>query len=304
MPEPIDLADLIAHCGGDPATAVEHIASVIPAMPDQPMPYASLAALRTAYPGEFATGIAGGNWTGLVAARAFVAHLDGRDDEATAMTGSLIAYDPAVDWSAAPWFGTGRHLARLTGDGLSTAVMRINGEHGDLTDPAHGGWLGRWFALIEVVSERSGPEQLARMAILCRNAGRYADAMALCERADAVERVMFTETVRAGTYRRMGDDRGWVAALQRAADLAPGDWSPCLDLADAHAMLGDYPSAAALAARSAGYEPHEITARVAAAAYRARVTGSADDLQAVRDLLPHLPASLYKDSLIEAAGLR
>ncbi len=300
-PVGITIGEVLAHCGGDPAAAVQHVASVIPAMPGEPLPYASLAALRHHHPAEFARGLADGNYASLFAARAYVDFLDGAFDAAAGTVGSLTAFDPRVAWAAAPWFAEPAFLDGLSADGLATAVMRIVGGGHDLSDVD----LSPWFTAIEAVTGRAAsPEALARLAVLLREGGRIDESLALCDRADAAERVSFTEVVRAGTYRRLGDTERMTAAFERALALDPKNWSLLLDVADARAMRGDFAAAAELAGRGALLEPAEITLRVAAAAYRARHTGAAEDLRAFEQLLPEMPDSPYRDQLVATARVR
>jgi tetratricopeptide (TPR) repeat protein len=144
-------------------------------------------------------------------------------------------------------------------------------------------------------------EAMARMAILLRFCGRTDESFALCDRADAVEPVMLTEVVRAGTWRRLGDRPQTAAAFRRALLLDPGNWSLYLDLADLTAEDGDFATAADLVGQGLGHEPAEVTLQAAGAAYRARATGAVADLDLLLELAPMVSDPRYRNSLIESA---
>jgi tetratricopeptide (TPR) repeat protein len=93
-----------------------------------------------------------------------------------------------------------------------------------------------------------------------------------------VERIMLTEVVRAGTWRKLGDPEQTAAAFERALALDPANWSLYLDLADIHAEQGDFTAAVRLIDQGLTHGPAELTLRAAGAAYRARLTGSAAEL--------------------------
>jgi len=81
----------------------------------------------------------------------------------------------------------------------------------------------------------------------------------------------------------------------------PASWSLYLDLADLHAEQGDFTTAVQLISQGLEHEPAEATLRAAGAAYRARVTGSPDDLRELIALAPHLPNDPYRSLLIDHA---
>jgi tetratricopeptide (TPR) repeat protein len=134
-----------------------------------------------------------------------------------------------------------------------------------------------------------------------RFSGCTDESLALCERADSVERVMLTEVVRAGTWRRLGNRQENAAALRRALQLEPTNWSLYLDLADLAAEDGDFAGAADLVREGLEHEPHDVTLRAAGAAYRARATGSVADLDLLLELAVSLSHAGYRDALIEHA---
>lgn len=145
------------------------------------------------------------------------------------------------------------------------------------------------------------PESLASMSRLLRACGRYDLAFALCDRADAVDRVMWTEVARAGTWRAMGDMGQTAAAFERALALDVTNWSLYLDLADVRALQGDFAAAVSLVEQGLRHEPHDVTLRAAGAAYRTRLAGSADDLRDLISLAPKLANTSYRDLLIDCA---
>jgi tetratricopeptide (TPR) repeat protein len=144
-------------------------------------------------------------------------------------------------------------------------------------------------------------EAMARMAILLRAGGRTDASLALCDRADAVQRVMVTEVARAGTWRELGDRRQAAAAFRRALELDPANWSLHLDLADLLAEDGDFAEAAELVRRGLDHEPENVTLRAAGAAYRVRAEGSLTQLDLLLELAPAVPHAGYRDGLIDYA---
>lgn len=112
---------------------------------------------------------------------------------------------------------------------------------------------------------------------------------------------MWTAVARANTWRATGDLGRAAEAFEDALALDPRNWSLCLDLGDVRAEQGDFASAAALAEQGLRHEPQEISLRVAAAAYRTRLSGSSDDLRALAALAPELTNTPYRDLLIDHA---
>ncbi|MFF5078561.1 tetratricopeptide repeat protein [Actinoplanes sp. NPDC000266] len=290
-------AKVMAHCGGSPSAALSYIAKEISADPRDPAPYAALGELRRELPTEIAAALAEADTVGPVVAGAYFAYADGDMDEAVMWLGPASGHSPEVAWARAPWFGDPRFLAAVTPAALAEATMRICDPGRDLTTTRALDCLDPWFAAIASVCDRDPvPEQMARMAILLRACGRTTDSFALCDRADAVRPVMFTEVVRAGTWRRLGVPAQAAAAFQRALELEPGNWSLHLDLADLAAEQGDFAEAAAQASRGEELEPHDVTMRAAAAAYRARATGSAADRHRFDEVAPQVPEP-YRSTL-------
>ncbi|XVV08752.1 tetratricopeptide repeat protein [Actinoplanes sp. CA-131856] len=283
------VAKVLAHCGGSPSAALSHLAKEIAADPRDPAPYAALDDLRGELPAEVAAALAEADTLGPVVAGAYFAYADGDMDEAVMWLGPACGHSPEVPWARAPWFGDPRFLGAVTPAALAEATMRIGDPGRDLTTALAVECLGPWFAAIETVCDRDPvPEQMARMAILLRACGRTTESLSLCDRADAVRPVMLTEVVRAGTWRGLGNRAEAAAAFHRALALEPGNWSLHLDLADLAAEQGDFAEAAAQATRGEELEPHDVTMRAAAAAYRARATGSPTDRRRFGELAPQV----------------
>ncbi|MBG0568366.1 hypothetical protein I4J89_43775 [Actinoplanes sp. NEAU-A11] len=238
-------------------------------------------------------------WAYIIAS--YVRFLDGDMDRAATALGMLTGYQPDVAWTAAPWFTDPRFRAGVTPQGLAGATANI-GMYGHVhDDDITRERLRPWFELIDVVCARQpDPQAMAHMAILLRACGRTAESLTLCDRADEVERVMLTEVVRGGTWRKLGDRSQARAAFERALALDPANWSLFLDLADQSAEDGEFAEAAALVSRGLEHEPHEASLRAAGAAYRARATGAAEDLDLLVSLAPDLDPG-YRDHLIECA---
>ncbi|MFG2824654.1 tetratricopeptide repeat protein [Kitasatospora sp. NPDC048365] len=298
----VALAKVMAHCGGNIEAALHQVAGAIAAAPADPEPYAVLAELRRERRDDFAATLDGAASLSEVLAQSYVSYLDGDMDGAALAIGSVCGVRPTVRWTAAPWFGDPGFLAGLTPDALAEAVMRTTDYGRPLdTDPAREA-LGPWIEAIGKVCEREPqPEAMARMAIFLRACGLTEASLALCDRADAVERVMLTEVVRAGTWRRLGDLDLTAAAFERALALDPDNWSLYLDLADVRALQDDFAEAVRLVERALQSEPDEPTLRAAGAAYRSRHTGSAGALREYVDRAAQLPPSPYRTALTDLA---
>ncbi|WP_330461597.1 tetratricopeptide repeat protein [Streptomyces sp. NBC_00820] len=298
----VALARVMAHCGGSPVAAVDHLVGAIAAAPDDPEPYTVLAELWRDKPAELAELVQGGDSLRAVLAQSYVSFLEGDMDGAALAIGSVTGARPDIAWAEAPWFGDERFLGAVSADALAEAAMRTMDYGRDLDTDSMRERFRPWFDAIDVVSaRRPSPEALARMAILLRACGRTDASFALCDRADAVARSMLTEVVRAGTWRKLGDPEQTAAAFERALDLDPDNWSLHLDLADVRAEQGDFATAVRLIDQGLRREPAELTLRAAGAAYRARLTGSPDALRELVELAPDLPNDAYRNLLIDHA---
>ncbi|GIF67796.1 hypothetical protein Ais01nite_58310 [Asanoa ishikariensis] len=298
----LGFAQVLAHCGGSPVAAVGVIARAVAADPRDPGPWSALEDLRRALPEEVGAVVATANTVGPVVARAYLSFVDGDMDEAAMSLGSVTGFQPEVPWAAAPWFGDERFLGAVTAAAFAEGTMRIRDHDRDLQTDAVRANLAPWLTAIDAVSGRDpDPDAMARMAILLRVCGRVDESFALCDRADAVGRVAFTEVVRAGTWRHLGNRPETSAAFRRALALDPANWSLHLDLADLAAEGGDFAEAADLATRGEELEPDDLTMRAAAAAYRARSTGSVADLETLTELAPQIPDG-YRQTLLGYAN--
>lgn len=292
----------MAHCGGSPAAAVHHLAGAIASAPENPEPYAVLAELWRDKPSELAEVVQDAESLRAVLARSYISFLDGDMDGAALAIGSVTGAQPDIAWARAPWFSDERFLGVVSADALAEAAMRTMDYGHDLDTEGMRERFLPWFQAIDVVSARRPlPEALAKMAILLRACGLTDASFALCDQADFVERIMLTEVVRAGTWRKLGDAEQTVAAFERALALDPANWSLHLDLADVHAEQGDFATAVRLIDQGMKHEPTELSLRAAGAAYRARLTGSSADLSELIELAPNLPNGPYRDLLIDHA---
>ncbi|TDB88294.1 tetratricopeptide repeat protein [Actinomadura sp. KC216] len=292
----------MAHCGGDVRSAVRFLADAIASAPEEDEPYTVLADLHRDRRAEITEIVQDAATMDTVLARSFISFLEDDMDDAAMAIGSVTGVQPTVAWARAPWFGGERFLGAVSAGALAEAAMRTTDHGHDLDSDAMRERLRPWFHALDVVSARRPvPEALARMAIFLRACGRTGASFAFCDRADAIERIMLTEVVRAGTWRKLGDPAQTAAAFERALAPDPSNWSLCLDLADTRAELGDYAAAVRLVARGLEHEPDEITLRAAGAAYRARLHGSAADLGELVRLAPRVPDDAYRDLLIDRA---
>ncbi len=223
-------------------------------------------------------------------------------DGAAMAIGAVTGAKPTIAWANAPWFSDARFLGKVTANALAEATMRTV-DHGHALDtPGTREGLRPWFDAIDAVCARQPvPEAMAKMAIFLRACGLTGASFGLCDRADSIERIMLTEVVRAGTWRKLGDPGQAAAAFERALTLDPANWSLYLDLADLRAGQGDFTTAVQLIRQGLEHEPTEVTLRAAGAAYRARITGSPDDLRELIGLAPHLPNGSYRGLLIDHA---
>jgi len=292
----------MAHCGGSPASAVEFLVGAIASAPAAPEPYGALAELWRDRRPELEESLEGDGSLSAVVAQAYFLFLEGDMDDAVMALGSVSGARPYAAWGAVPWFGDACFLGAVNAEALAEACLRTLDYGHDLNTDEMRSRFAPWFHALEVVSARSPvPESLAAMARLPRSCGRYELAFALCDRADAVERVMWTAVARATTWRVMGDLDQAAAAFEDAFTLAPANWSLYLDLADVRAEQGHFAAAAALAAQGLEHEPHEVLLRAAASAYRTRLSGSSDDLKALIALAPELANTTYRNLLIDYA---
>ena len=292
----------MAHCGGSPAAAVHYLAGAIASAPENPEPYTVLAELWRDKPSELAEVVQGADSLRTLLARSYISFLEGDMDDAALAIGSVTGAKPDIAWARAPWFGDARFLGVVSADALAEAAMRTM-DHGRVLDTESTRERFRpWFQAIDAVAaRRPSPDALAKMAILLRTCGLTETSLALCDRADSVERIMLTEVVRAGTWRKLGDPERTVAAFERALALDPANWSLHLDLADVHAEQGDFTAAVRQIDQGMEHESTELTLRAAGAAYRARLTGSPAELSELVELAPNLPNASYRDLLIDHA---
>ncbi|MFJ3336632.1 tetratricopeptide repeat protein [Streptomyces sp. NPDC086766] len=209
---------------------------------------------------------------------------------------------PDIAWTNAPWFSDAQFLSGVGADALAEAAMRTMDYGHDLDTESMRERFRPWFNAIDMVSGRQPlPEALAKMGILLRACGLTDASFALCDRADSVERIMLTEVVRAGTWRKLGDPEQTVAAFERALALEPTNWSLYLDLADVRAEQGDFAAAVRLTEQGMQHEQTDLTLRAAGAAYRSRLTGSPAELSQFIELAADLPNDSYRDLLIDHA---
>ncbi|MDG9715370.1 tetratricopeptide repeat protein [Streptomyces sp. DH24] len=298
----VGLAGVMAHCGGSPVGAVRLLVGAIASAPAAPEPYAALAELWQEQRPELKESLEGDGSLSAVLAQAYFLFLEGNMDDAVMALGSVTGVRPDVAWGAAPWFGDARFLDAVSSEALAEACLRTLDYGHELDTDEMRDRFAPWFRALDVVSERNPvPQALASMARLPRSCGRYELAFVLCDRADAVDRVMWTAVARAATWRVMGDLNQAAAAFERALSLDSANWSLYLDLADVRAEQGDFAAAVSLVEQGLACEPHEVSLRAAGAAYRTRLSGSSDDLRALITLAPELANTTYRDLLIDYA---
>lgn len=296
------LAQVMAHCGGSLAEAVHYVTGAIASEPENPEPYAIVAEWWRDRPSELVEVLQRANSLREAVAQSHLSFLEGDMDAAAMTIGSITGVRPDIAWAAAPWFNDERFLGVVSGDALAEAAMRTMDRGHDLDSPDMRERFRPWFDAIDAVRSRQpSPDALAKMAIFLRACGLTDASFALCDQADSVERVMFTEVVRAGTWRKLGMPEQTAAAFERAVELDPTNWSLHLDLADLHAEQGDFASAVQATDRGLEHEPSELTLRAAGAAYRTRLTGSPADLRELIDLAPLLQNGSYRHVLIDRA---
>ncbi|MEU7391648.1 tetratricopeptide repeat protein [Streptomyces tanashiensis] len=298
----VSLAGVMAHCGGSPVGAVRLLVGAIASAPAAPEPYAALAELWQDRRRELKKSLEDDGSLSAVLAQAYFLFLEGDMDNAVMALGSVTGVRPDAAWGAAPWFGDARLLGAVSAAALAEACLRTLDYGHDLDTDEMRERFTPWFHALDVVSERDpAPESLAAMARLPRACGRYELSFALCNRADAVDRVMWTAVARAATWRVMGDLDQAAAAFESALLLDSANWSLYLDLADVRAEQGDFAAAASLVERGLDHEPREVTLRAASAAYRTRLAGSSDDLRALITLAPEIANTTYRNLLIDYA---
>lgn len=298
----VGLASVMAHCGGNPVGAAEVLVRAMASAPAAPEPYAALAELWQDRRPELKASLEGAGSLSTAPAQAYFFFLDGDMDNAAMAIGTVTGARPGAAWGAAPWFGDTRFLGTVSAAALAEACLRTLDYGHNLDTDAMRERFAPWFHALAVVSERDPvPESLAAMARLPRACGRYELSFALCDRADSVERVMWTAVARAATWRQLGDLDRAAAAFESALLLDPANWSLYLDLADVRAEQGDFAAAAVLVEQGLEHEPHEVTLRAASAAYRTRLSGSPDTLRALITLAPEIANTGYRNLLIDYA---
>ncbi|MEV0579456.1 tetratricopeptide repeat protein [Streptomyces sp. NPDC050392] len=298
----VGLARVLAHCGGNPVAAVKLLVGAIASAPAAPESYAALAELWQDRGPELRGSLEEEGSLSSVLAQAYFLFLEGNMDDAVMALGSVTGVRPDVPWGAAPWFGEARFLGTVSAEALAEACLRTLDHGHDLDSDEMRERFAPWFRALDVVSARSPvPESLAAMARLPRACGRYALSFALCDRADAVDRVMWTAVARAATWRATGDLDRAAEAFEDALALDSANWSLHLDLADLRAEQGDFAAAAALVEQGLEHAPHAVSLRAAGAAYRTRLSGSSDDLTALIDLAPELSDTAYRNLLLDHA---
>ncbi|MER6345183.1 tetratricopeptide repeat protein [Streptomyces sp. NPDC001595] len=281
---------------------MHYLAGAITSAPENPEPYSVLAELWREQPAELAEATRDAGSLRAVLAQSYISFLRSDMDGAVMALGSVTGAQPGIAWARAPWFSDERFVGVVSAEALAEAAMRMMDYGHDLDTEGVRERFRPWFDAIDLVSaRRPQPEALAKMAILLRACGLTDASFALCDQADSVERIMMTEVVRAGTWRKLGDPQQTAAAFERALALDPANWSLYLDLADVRAEQGDFASAARLIDEGLRYEPAELSLRAAGAAYRARLTGSPAELSELVELAPNLPNDSYRDLLLDVA---
>lgn len=298
----VGLARVLAHCGGSPDQAVQYLAGAIASAPEEPEPYAALAELWKQQRSQLEEVVRDAGSLRTAVALSYISFLERDMDTAALAIGSLTGARPDIPWAKAPWFSNERFLGAVSAGALAEAALRTIDRSPDLNTDSMRDRFRPWFHAIDVVSAREPlPEALAKMAILLRACGHTDASLALCDRADSIEPAMLTEVVRAGTWRQLGETEHAAAAFERALSLDPTNWSLYLDLADLRAEQGDFTTAVKLTQQGLEHEPAELTLRAAAAAYRARLTGSTAALSELIDLAQNLPHDSYPNLLIDHA---
>ncbi|WP_405725606.1 tetratricopeptide repeat protein [Streptomyces sp. NBC_00028] len=298
----VALAGVMAHCGGSPVDAVKMLVGAVASAPAAAEPYEVLAELWRERRSELTAGLAGDGSVSTLPAQAYFFFLDGAMDDAVMTLGSVTGVRPDVAWGFAPWFGDTRLLGGVSAGALAEACLRTLDYGHDLDSDEMRARFAPWFRAIDVVSARSPlPESLASMARLPRACGRPDLSFALCDRADTAGPSMWTEVARAGTWRATGDLDRTATAFERALALEPDNWSLYLDLADVRAEQGDFAAAVHRTEQGLTVAPDEITLRAAHAAYRTRLSGSAEDLRALIHMAPELTATGYRNLLLDYA---
>ncbi|GAA2546023.1 hypothetical protein GCM10010435_13990 [Winogradskya consettensis] len=286
----LSIAQVLAHCGGSPAGAAEYLARAIAEDPAAPEPYQAVADLHADHPAVVMAGP-------LTAVQAYWCFLQGDMDEAAMLMGTITGYVPRIAWPTAPWFASPQFLDAVSPEAIGEGARR-------LLDYGHNPASEPWFHAVRTIAGRippAAPEALTNMAIMLRECGRPADALALCDRADAIAPVMITAVARAGAHRKLGDFPAAVAAFHEALAREPGTWSLYLDLADLHAVMGDFEAAVSYARQGRQYDPAEVTLEAAESAYQARL-GSVEAARTLLALMPRLATSSYGGELAAVAA--
>jgi tetratricopeptide (TPR) repeat protein len=300
---------------GDPRHAAIHLAQALHYDPSFEGCYALLdvlaecAADHEELAGWFRIGepIYIGAAAALAALRAGVEQYAGAVD----LLGIITAGEPDKPWCAAPWFGP--HLAeQVPPRVLAGAVGKFNAQLGDPATVATVRAFAPWLELARAAAVRPGitAQPLAVLSGLVRRIGEVDEAIAWCERAEAMDAAGVAE----GEYRVGAVMLGFalrtaerpqeaIEAWRRALRLDPDNIDLHIDLAETCMQEQDHEQAVTWAQQAASRDPRHPkpkAVRLAALHALSDYTDGAS-LAALQKLARENPDHTYARKLIKEA---
>lgn len=250
-------------------------------------------------------------YIGGAAAMAALRARAGQFGGAVDLLGVITAGEPERPWSAAPWFGP-RLAERVSPGVIAHAVGRFNTKLGDPAAPETARLFAPWLELARAVAARPGitAQPLAVLSGLARRVGPVDEAIAWCERAEALDAAGVAEgehrvgAVMLGFALRSAERPAEaIEAWRRALALDPDNIDLYIDVAETCMRQQDHEQAVAWAERAARRDPAHLkpkAVRLAALHALSDYTDNAS-LAGLQELAKRNPDHFYPKRLIAEA---
>lgn len=250
-------------------------------------------------------------YIGAAAAVAALRARAGQYGGALDLLGVITASDPERPWCAAPWFGP-RLAEYVPGRALAVAVSKFNTMLGDPAPAPTAAVLAPWLELSRAVAARSQTtaQPLAILSGLARRIGAPDEAIAWCERAEALEaRGLAEGENRVGAVmlgfalRSANRPADAVAAWRRALTADPGNIDLHIDLAETCMQQEDHAQAVEWAERAAKRDPGHLKPKAVRLAALYALSDCTDNgtLAALQRLARENPDHSYPKRLVQEA---
>lgn len=250
-------------------------------------------------------------YIGGAAAMAALRARAGQFGGAVDLLGVITAGEPERPWSAAPWFGP-RLAERVSPGVIAHAVGRFNTKLGDPAAPETAQLFAPWLELARAAAARPGitAQPLAVLSGLARRIGPVDEAIAWCERAEALDAAGVAEgehrvgAVMLGFALRSAERPGEaIEAWRRALALDPDNIDLYIDVAETCMRQQDHEQAVTWAERAARRDPAHLkpkAVRLAALHALSDYTDNAS-LSGLQELAKQNPDHFYPRRLIAEA---